>query len=245
MRKLGLYLILLLGLTACATEIEQSHRQNIQRIGVYSGMNEVMHHTSVGILVYNVTTGDVSVPHWQVREYSEQSMLQQLGARAGQIRVPMNVRQQASGMRYGGIVQADLGPYDQVLVAARQQGFDTAVLLFPESHYAAEMLAPGYGVYQRSNYLGGADHCAYAAFRLEAFDTATKEKIGQSWSGEVKLRRASGTNDSFCSSISVPWKEIRGGGYTDAELDLIRRSVMTKVNAGIAFALGEMGLRGQ
>lgn len=133
--------------------------------------------------------------------------------------------------RAGRLQQIDL-----LFTRAKEEGFDTLVVVDPSAYDNARLLEPPYGYFERNLVGAQLQHCIYSLFTVDVFDVNAKKRIAWEWGFDP-------TWEGICQekNTSVEWKE-NFDQYTENEKDQMKHLVLKEIREGLQHAVPELNL---
>ena len=180
MFRLFVMAVLTTTLTACGglgikRPVATEDLPKIKRVGVASWLGDTFYGISIGTTVFNNEYFSATVPDWEVDKIA-------VGKTLAMLRASKSF-ESAAFDRSG--VSVELLKSDgkkQLWDAARRQGFDTLVILFPQVSGNAQFFKPGFGLFERSMF-GSSRRCVYAGYTLEVYEVNSGSALGWEWGG--------------------------------------------------------------
>lgn len=224
--KIGVIVCLVFSLVGCAGMIRPVSEENLavmKNVGVASALTDDFHLIHIGTTIFSNKYHTGSVPNWRIDEFVTTTLAAEL-SKTKRYKVGIMEGNFSRKTKYENDVD-----YKELARAAREQGFDTAVLVRPTSYDNAPFHKGGYGFFERT-FFGSSDRCVYSLFIVEVFDIKTEKELALEWG-----------KPCFDGDEDISWNQGLEH-YSEAEMQDIETRLKERIENSIGIAVSKLRL---
>jgi hypothetical protein len=230
---------LIAGVSGCAVGLKDRDMASVKKIGVLSSLGDTFHLIHIGTTVFQNTTESPRVPEWQVDKFVAEKTSEMLRAAGFESRA-MDAKGLSPGdakVTVGFFSGPALTGQKRVLQEAREQGFDTLILLTPRASEKFHLFRPGYGFYSGAS-LFSAGKCVYTAYSVYVYAVESGSQIAWTWGGRADNPCDPGSDNDLAFKASF-------ADYSSPEKDVLRQRLERRMEASMKLTISGLFLEGR
>lgn len=225
----ALIFALLLLFTGCAGlgmkgGVGDDDLKTIRKVAVFSRLPSTMNHITIGFTALANKYQTIDVSKWRMTQFGENQVVAQL-SRNSQYKVGTIKNKPKPDASW------DKDAVASLQAEAKNEGYDTLVILEPSGYANAPLFKPGYGV-ARVSRVGSPRISAYMIAIISVYNTSKPEALGWDWA----MFDSSSADPSGGAAQVPPWKDDPAGFSAD-ELGQIELLLKHRIELQVAEAL--------
>ena len=210
-------------------EVSVDDLKKIKRIAIVSSMGDEFTMTFIGSNIFANKTESVQIKDWKIDSEAEKTMIKNLLT---------SKKYEKVELLKGKFSRTELQSKEMrlpLLALAKEQGFDSILILMPTSYDNAKMIRPGYGM-QRHHAQESPGPFVYMLASLNLFDVETGKQIAWQWSFNPWDQKP-----GIYDTAKVPWKE-QFKNFKKSEKTLIQKSLKNRIDDGLNYSIAALRL---
>ncbi len=212
--------------------VSQDDVKKMSNVAVVSILDSKMNYLMNGTTVFQNQSTTFDAAKWELNKLVEQSLLSNLKANAQFKHVGL------LKMKFNASDRHNEEDVKNMLKAAKDEGYDTLILLEPSRYDNAPMYGRGYGIFHTSKFALKDSTHVYMLAAIRAYDTSSGKDLGWQWTFDSIMGKP-----AFISYDPVPWKD-KPSDLTPAELAQINKALRSHIEKEVAYAVDAIGFAG-